>query len=158
MFELNSPGTYLLHFSCPRRIRIQVGALKEVELERGSVVYVGSALGPGGLAGRLGHHVRPIRKPRWHIDYLRPHVSLVNVWCVEGRCRREHSWAAVIGGIEGVSIPRAGLGSSDCRCSTHLFQFSRRPADSFLNPLLSKASGGRSVRFLRARLLEKMFL
>jgi Uri superfamily endonuclease len=30
--------------------------------------------------------------------------------------------------LRGASVPIAGFGSSDCRCKTHLFFFTRRPS------------------------------
>jgi hypothetical protein len=36
---------------------IRVGRLGNLRLQRGYYVYIGSALGPGGVHGRLGHHI-----------------------------------------------------------------------------------------------------
>jgi Uri superfamily endonuclease len=67
-------------------------------------------------------------RPHWHIDYLRLHTTLEEIWCSYGRKSREHVWAMCFAGMPGVSIPLAGFGSSDCGCETHLFFFKRCPA------------------------------
>jgi len=47
------PGTYALILSCASNARIQVGRLGTMRLQRGYYVYLGSALGPGGLRARI---------------------------------------------------------------------------------------------------------
>ncbi|GAB7016344.1 GIY-YIG nuclease family protein [Methanogenium cariaci] len=101
---------------------LDVGALGEVTFPAGYYVYVGSALGPGGLA-RVQRHIRVYRKttehrPRWHIDRLlidRRFVFTAAV-CGETTERQECMLANRIGGDT-----IRGFGCSDCRCSSHLF-------------------------------------
>ena len=50
------PGTYALILSCASNARIQVGRLGTMQLQCGYYVYLGSALGPGGLRARIAHH------------------------------------------------------------------------------------------------------
>lgn len=114
-------GTYALLLYCERPGRVRVGRLGWMKLERGYYVYVGSALGPGGLEARLGHHRRRARRPHWHIDYLRRRCALVEVYSRESEERLECEWARALGA--GV----AGFGASDCRCCSHLFHFADRP-------------------------------
>ena len=59
----------MLRFS--KRLEIVVGRLGVIQAERGYYVYVGSALGSGGLAARVGRHCRREKRLRWHVDYLR---------------------------------------------------------------------------------------
>jgi Uri superfamily endonuclease len=115
-------GTYALLMYCEHAGRVRVGRLGWLPLQRGYYVYVGSALGPGGLEARLGHHRRIARRPHWHIDYLRRRCKLVEVYSQASEQRLECEWAQVLG--EGV----AGFGASDCRCESHLFFFNERPA------------------------------
>jgi len=120
-------GTYALILICRSKKRVQIGKLGPLEMRRGFYVYVGSALGPGGLRARVAHHQKGSQRPHWHIDYLRPHARLDRVWSSHGRARREHRWARLIRTLKGASVPIAGFGSSDCRCATHLFFFTTRP-------------------------------
>ena len=121
-------GTYALILFCSRAERVQIGKLGALELRRGFYVYVGSAMGPGGVRARLAHHQKVSQRPHWHIDYLRLHTRLDRIWSSHSRVRREHQWARLIGAMPGASVPNAGFGSSDCRCKTHLFFFARRPS------------------------------
>jgi Uri superfamily endonuclease len=113
--------------ACTRKRSIRIGRLGTFELQPGYYVYAGSAFGPGGLAARLGRHLRPSLRLRWHIDYLRAHTVPVEFWTIEG-LRREHRWAAALGSLAGAAIPLAGFGASDCACRSHLFFFERRPS------------------------------
>ena len=121
-------GAYVLILFCSREGLVQIGKLGPLQLRRGFYVYVGSALGPGGVRARVAHHREVSPRPHWHIDYLRRHTRLDRVWYSHDRVCREHRWARVISGLRGASVPIAGFGSSDCRCKTHLFFFTRRPS------------------------------
>ena len=70
------PGTYALILSCTSNARIQIGRLGTMQLQRGYYVYLGSALGPGGLRARIAHHQKLSPRPHWHIDYLRAHTPV----------------------------------------------------------------------------------
>ncbi len=99
---------------------IRVGALGGITLPEGYLIYVGSALGPGGLI-RVQRHLttsQDRRKPHWHIDYLLQDrgISLIASVSAATSSRLECSLAEAIGGD---FIPR--FGCSDCRCRSHLF-------------------------------------
>ena len=121
-------GAYALVLLCSRGELVQIGKLGPLQLRRGFYVYVGSAVGPGGVRARVAHHQKLSPRPHWHIDYLRPHTRLDRIWYSHDRIRREHQWARVIHALRGASVPAAGFGSSDCHCKTHLFFFTRRPS------------------------------
>ena len=121
-------GAYALILFCSQKGPAQIGKLGILQLRRGFYVYVGSALGPGGLRARVAHHRKLSHRPHWHIDYLRPHTRLDWIWYSQDRVCREHQWARVIRALRGASTPMAGFGSSDCRCETHLFFFTSRPS------------------------------
>lgn len=128
------PGIYILVLS-GKAETLSVGSLGEIMFQAGFYCYVGSALGPGGLA-RVSRHIRLANnrgtRPRWHIDHLliHPGFRLVQVYCAETRERLECSLA------RGLILPVIpGFGSSDCTCPGHLF-FSlpdpgRKIADAF---------------------------
>lgn len=120
-------GTYLLVLAAARRRCVRIGRLGTLALRPGYYVYAGSAFGPGGLAARLGRHLRPPARLHWHIDSLRRHTRPVEYWIAEGE-RREHQWAGLLRSLDGASIPLAGFGASDCACPSHLFFFERRPS------------------------------
>ncbi|MFQ5340329.1 MAG: DUF123 domain-containing protein [Anaerolineae bacterium] len=125
--ERGAPGTYVLVMLLGVPTRVVVGALGTFDLEAGYYLYVGSAL--NGLAGRLRRHCRTDGKRlRWHIDYLRAQTTLVEVWWTVFAERLECEWAAVLRRLPGVSEPVAGFGSSDCRCSSHLFYLASKPS------------------------------
>lgn len=127
-FIPSEPGTYILLLQAKSSCRVPVGRLGVLDLQPGFYVYVGSALGLGGLRGRLAHHSRPSRSPHWHIDYLRPLTALREIWFSVGASRREHLWAAELARSARAVIPLTGFGASDCGCSAHLFRFSQRPS------------------------------
>ncbi|MHC4079743.1 MAG: GIY-YIG nuclease family protein [Planctomycetota bacterium] len=121
------PGTYALLLHCRRPARLRVGRLGVLRTLPGFYVYVGSALGPGGVEARVRRHERPSARPHWHIDYLRARADLVEVWHSYDARRREHQWASIVPELQGASMPLRGFGSSDCGCASHLFFFERRP-------------------------------
>jgi Uri superfamily endonuclease len=122
------PGTYALILSCTSEARIQVGCLGTMQLQRGYYVYLGSALGPGGLCARVAHHQKPSSRPHWHIDYLRAHTQVYRVWFSYSEKRREHQWARVTQTLTGAKVPLLGFGASDCDCRSHLYVFKRCPS------------------------------
>src|SRR5271157_4044401 len=122
------PGTYALLLSLATDAIIRIGRLGDLRLQPGFYVYVGSALGPGGVKARLAHHLRPAERPHWHIDYLGKKLKLEGIWFCYGRKRREHSWARHFSSMPGALVPMTGFGSSDCACESHLFFFKKCPA------------------------------
>jgi len=135
------PGTYALVLSAKASGFVRIGRIGKLRLQPGFYVYVGSALGPGGVRARLAHHMKKSSHPHWHIDYLRPHTTVEEVWSCHDRTPWEHEWARYIRMARGASMPLAGLGSSDCRCESHLYFFQSRPSrNGFVRSL--RASGG----------------
>jgi Uri superfamily endonuclease len=121
-------GTYALVLLSTKAAPIQVGKLGRLQLQPGFYVYIGSAHGPGGLRARVAHHLKPTGRPHWHVDYLRAHTKLQEVWLCYDRILWEHQWAHCLGLQRGASVPLAGFGSSDCLCGSHLFFFRSRPS------------------------------
>lgn len=126
--ELELPsatGTYVLWLYLKKGVSINVGRLGAIHFKRGWYAYVGSAFGSGGLAARLGRHLSDQKTMRWHIDYLRAIAQPKTIWLSTDAKSKEHEWAKRIMRTEGK--PVCGFGSSDCRCSSHLFYFRRYP-------------------------------
>jgi Uri superfamily endonuclease len=115
---------------------IQVGRLGLIGFQRGWYVYAGSAFGSGGLAGRLRHHLRPVQKRHWHIDYLRDHARVMEVWMAVGPPNREHDWAQILARSPGAGKWVHGFGCSGCRCPSHLLYFEYRPGDDLIRSKL----------------------
>ena len=112
-------GTYTLIMRCRKTVRTTVGKLGTVELRPGFYIYVGSALGPGGIRARVSRHYRRRKKLHWHIDYIRRHTVLIEAWYAATTINREHDWAAALATQFESGHDR--FGASDCRCASHLF-------------------------------------
>lgn len=119
--------TYLLLLHCGRFATPSVGALGSVPLVPGTYLYVGSA--KRGLAARLARHRRPLKKRRWHLDYLLDGRTLTLTESWLARSVGECDLAARILALPDSSLPRRGFGASDCRCPAHFFRFSGGLAD-----------------------------
>lgn len=126
------PGTYILVLRVDSPCTVVVGRLGTAALAPGWILYVGSAFGPGGLAARVGHHLRPASKPHWHIDYVRAALDLCEIWVCASPERLEHRFAAALHSAPGSSVPLPRCGASDCRCAAHLFHFAVRPSPQLL--------------------------
>lgn len=102
-------------------------------------------MGSGGLRARVERHLSDRKKIHWHIDYLLmargmrgegkgkgnesgrgERAAVVRKVFVLPTCEREECKAANHLGEKLAVVPK--LGSSDCRCSGHLY-FSRRKND-----------------------------
>ena len=125
-------GIYCLVFNNPA-CTVQVGALGLVTFRKGWHVYVGSALGSGGLA-RLARHVSLSRgkdkRPKWHIDYLSCSNCFFLRYTVHALTedRLECRLAETLGEP---SVP--AFGCSDCHCHSHLFFRKSDPHDEVVS-------------------------
>ena len=125
-------GIYCLVFKNPG-CTVRVGALGEIAFQPGWHMYVGSALGSGGLK-RLERHISLAhnrdRRPKWHVDYLLTSPLFSLVCAISGitgerlECRLAHELG--VGGV-----PR--FGSSDCDCSSHLFFRQCNPQEEIIS-------------------------
>ena len=119
-FDYSQKGVYCLIFE-NGECTLQVGKKGEFSFQKGYHIYVGSALGPGGLK-RMQRHIRLSRdkdkNPKWHVDYLHfcPAFRLVSAVCAATPERLE---CVLVGAVGGPCVP--GFGCTDCKCSSHLF-------------------------------------
>ena len=120
-------GLYALVCVLPRAVTISVGRLGEVAFPAGWYVYVGSARGPGGLAARVGRHLRRTKRVRWHVDSLLAWAEVREVWGKAGDAPGECAWAAALAQAPGARRWPPGFGASDCRCPGHLVAFPGAP-------------------------------
>ena len=118
--DFSEKGIYCLIFE-NQECMLTVGKKGNFSFRQGFHIYVGSALGPGGMK-RVLRHISFSRnrdkKPRWHVDYLHlsPAFNLVSAVCAPTFERLECRLACRLGGA---SV--SGFGCTDCRCKSHLF-------------------------------------
>ena len=147
---LNStPGTYTLLLRLQAPTELQVGRLGRIHFESPFYLYFGSAFGPSGLGARIKHHLQPVRRAHWHIDYLRQVAEVLGAWYTYDAARLECTWAIAASALRGVSpIPR--FGSSDCRCHSHLLAVNRLPSlSAFRRGLNAIRPGCARIRLLQ---------
>jgi Uri superfamily endonuclease len=131
-------GSYILVLQLAMPVdALQVGRLGSFDFAPGFYLYVGSALGSGGIAARLNHHRRREQAhPRWHIDYLRAHARLREAWAVAGASTFACLWCRALAGTPGLSAPVRGFGSQHTGCPSHLFYLPRGPHPSLLTGVI----------------------
>jgi Uri superfamily endonuclease len=120
-------GTYAIIFYCRLTAPVCIGRLGILHLHPGWYVYLGSALGTGGLRSRLKHHCGVVEKPHWHLDYVHHHLDIKEIWFQTGNRKKECAWAQYFLGRQGVAVPLRRFGSSDCKCRSHFLSFSKKP-------------------------------
>lgn len=120
-------GIYCLLVKNSSEQSFSIGALGDIRFSAGYYIYVGSALGSGGLS-RVSRHIRffreQYRKPKWHIDYLMMNAVLEKTFCAETDERLECVLSEVLGGA---CVPR--FGCSDCDCVSHLYYRKENPEE-----------------------------
>lgn len=128
--SLNGAGTYALIIALDRSQDILIGRRGRFYFPAGFYVYVGSALGPGGVAARLARHLRAEKRLHWHIDYLlgSKYARVEQVWGVESVARLECEWARQAMRWPGARIVVPRFGASDCHCPAHLVGLDKLPA------------------------------
>lgn len=126
--EAVSTGQYVLLLHLQVDQSLVIGKLGTFDFPAGWYAYVGSAFGPGGLVGRLKHHLQPTDTPHWHIDYLRQVAVLKEIWLSPDVERREQDWVDLMIDIPGAVVLVEGFGASDSSRESHLFYFDVRPS------------------------------
>lgn len=113
-------GVYVLLIFIAEDIDVSVGALGDLNLQKGLYAYVGSA--QNNLEKRVERHLRRTKTAKfWHIDYLLSNrqAEVVKAFYKETgkfeECRIARSLSEKM-------APVKGFGSSDCRCIGHLFR------------------------------------
>jgi Uri superfamily endonuclease len=132
-------GTYVLALWLERAQAIRVGRLGDVVFPAGWYLYIGSALGPGGLAARLARHLARIdtgKRAHWHVDYLRERAVWAGAWGRASTLRLECEWAGALRTRPGARIVAPGFGASDCRCPAHLVHLPELPGDDWFANVL----------------------
>jgi sugar fermentation stimulation protein A len=113
-------GTYVLVLRLARRTTLSVGALGDVQFERGYFTYVGSAR--RGLRPRLSRHISREKRKKWHIDWLTTSPNFEPVAAATtGRVGLECKIARMLSTRADARVK--GFGCSDCGCESHLAHF-----------------------------------
>ena len=134
-------GSYILLLELNESQWISVGRLGILLFLKGFYAYVGSAL--NGLESRIARHLQQGRKRHWHIDYLLDQAISYEVVLVPVERRLECTLA---GALEGKLTCIYRFGSSDCRCSGHLFYAAER---NELNTQVVEALANLSLTYYR---------
>ncbi|WP_455206461.1 GIY-YIG nuclease family protein [Kaarinaea lacus] len=124
---MKKSGSYVIVSEATAKFICKIGKLGVLEGDKGYYVYVGSALGSGGVRARVNHHLHITEKPHWHFDYLRPYVKPKRIWFCYSSHRYEHQWSAMLASLPGAITPMAKFGATDCRCDSHLYYFKKLP-------------------------------
>ncbi|MCW2306976.1 GIY-YIG nuclease family protein [Rhodobium gokarnense] len=116
-----APGAYVLVLGLaePAALPARFG---EAMLPPGWYLYCGSARGPGGIAARLGRHLRREKKNRWHIDALTIAAGTIEAAAVPDG--DECALVSKLSAFRNIDVPVPGFGSTDCRrCASHLLRW-----------------------------------
>lgn len=128
-------GSYAVVYHCPTQIRIRIGSLGEIAFFKGFYIYVGSAMGPGGLQARVKRHFQKSkRRMHWHIDYISNAMDVWSAYICTDPTNQEHNWAHQLQTFDDTSVV-ASIGCSDCRCASHLFHRWVLPDESFFKDI-----------------------
>ncbi len=129
-------GIYCIVFRNPACTAV-VGALGTLEFPAGFHIYIGSALGSGGLK-RLDRHCRlacgEIKRPKWHVDYILTDLRFPLVYVVSAQTT-DHLECRLAGALGGAGV--SGFGCSDCACSSHLLYRCQDPEEEILHAFRS---------------------
>ena len=122
-YTFNSNGTYLLYLKINKSIGVVIRK-RELTIEEGYYIYVGSAFSAGGLASRIHRHLRRRKKRHWHIDQvtMSKHCSIQSVAAFFNE-KIECQIAQKLSSTRNL-IPIKDFGNSDCKngCFSHFFQ------------------------------------
>lgn len=134
-----APGSYLLCLLLEHDTRLLAGRLA-CQFQAGHYLYIGSALGPGGLRARLGRHISGAGKKHWHIDYLREYCRYQGACWTRASKSMESAWVPAIQALPGAMVPCEGFGASDSPLSSHLFFFNNMPAFAEIKDCLQRVT------------------
>lgn len=109
--------SYILWVVLDKDIQIKIGRLGRINFKKGFYLYVGSA--KKNFKPRIERHLLKKKKIFWHIDYLlcAKYTQIKDIWL---SVKTEECQIAKALNQQGYSFINR-FGSSDCRCSSHLF-------------------------------------
>ena len=109
----------MLIISVSEGLETIVGRLGRIYFRKGNYIYIGSA--KGCLDTRLRRHLIKDKKTYWHIDYFlkKERTEISQIWMILKSIECEI--ANIFNRNTFTEMVKKGFGSSDCKCSTHLF-------------------------------------
>jgi len=144
--NLRLKGVYLLQIELSEE-DLEVGSLGSISFE-GHYIYVGSALGGGGLA-RVKRHLEVNRGIKsgghWHVDSLLEKGELKRIWVLPTENDLECKLARALRRRLGDGVE--GFGSSDCDCPSHLFPFEEEEDGKLLSAMRKVRGEGDGAPF-----------
>ena len=143
-------GVYLLFLLNTAATELIIGKLGKGFFPQGLYIYVGSAMGSGGLEKRLQRHLSKQKKIFWHIDYLTTISTLITLAHLEilsdKKIECQVNKLLVDLSDSNTIFPMKKFGSSDCSCTSHLTFWDQEPLESLLAKIKNKLANYR-VKF-----------
>lgn len=132
-------GTYVLFIAVSKDITLEIGSLGGIKFVKGFYIYIGSALGSGGLVKRVERHLRNEKKLFWHIDYLlnSSSIEIAAVAWTANQQKLECLISQEIDRLLDLVTPIHRFGSSDCKCTGHLKMIKTKTISVFYKAVLS---------------------
>lgn len=133
------PGVYALIMPLETDVSLRIGASGTHVFPAGWYVYVGVAHGSGGLRRRTDQLRKDRKRHRLHIDCLRAHAPIEEIWFSHDVPCRVHNWAWHLSRMHGATVPVPGFGSRNCvaGCPAHLIRFAHRPSLAAFRSIVS---------------------
>ncbi|MDO9547205.1 MAG: GIY-YIG nuclease family protein [Pelolinea sp.] len=114
-------GNYILVMSLKEPTEQIIPKFGNVSLLPGHYYYCGSAHGNGGLKSRITRHLAKDSKRFWHIDYIKKHMRILEVWCEVCPENNECGYSHFFANQKNAVIPIDGFGQLIVRtCADHI--------------------------------------
>ncbi len=112
--------SYILVIRVLKFLSVKIGKLGLIKFRPGLYVYVGSA--KRNFSSRIKRHLAKNKKKFWHIDYLltKKNTIVEKIYFT----KRKNECQLARGLVKFPCIKN--FGSSDCKCSSHLFYIEKR--------------------------------
>lgn len=151
-------GTYALLMELAHPRTLPIGRLGRLSFPSGEYIYIGSALGPGGLQARLRRYLTTGRRLHWHIDHLLKEAALRGILYLVAEQRLECTWCQALAALPGACFAAPGFGSSDCRaqpyrCLAHLIAFPLGVATEAIRLSLAQACSRNAQEIIHLAML-----
>ena len=112
--------SYILVIRVLKFLSVKIGKLGLIKFRPDLYVYVGSA--KRNFSSRIKRHLAKNKKKFWHIDYLLAKKNTIVEKVYFTKRKNEYQLARGL-----VKFPYIkNFGSSDCKCSSHLFYIEKR--------------------------------
>lgn len=140
-------GIYVLRIRVEEPKLMEIGSLTSHRFQ-GEYLYVGSALGPGGLK-RVRRHLEVSNGTHegghWHVDHLTEAGRVVESWLIP---TEEELECILAGKLErDFDQPVEDFGASDCDCYSHLFDYQDSKKEFLIKQLKNVAPETKPIRF-----------